>query len=217
MGVCPRTDVRSAVVAGLVAGYGIAMPVGAISVYLLSLSARTQWRTAAAGALGVATVDALYAGTAVVGGRALAGAIEPLANACRVAAAAGLLCIAGRTALHGLDQYRLKRSGTNDLPPNSSMSARRGYVALCAMTCLNPTTLAYFLAIVVGRSASSSTGVPAKAMFVVAAFAASASWQLVLASAGRLLGRTFTGPKGRLATSTASALIIATLAAAMLT
>ena len=203
-------------VAGLVAGYGIAVPMGAIGVYLLTLSARTRWLTAAAAALGVATVDALYAGVAVVGGSALARALEPLAGACRMVAAAVLLGIAWRTALAGLRHYRTQRSEGARPPAYSSMSARQGFGALFAMTCLNPTTVTYFVAVVVGGSASSATGVPGGSMFVTAAFAASASWQLLLASAGRVVGRVFAGPTGRLATATLSSVIVATLAVGML-
>lgn len=38
----------SAALSGLVAGYGIAIPVGAIAVLLLTLSAQTSWRVGAA-------------------------------------------------------------------------------------------------------------------------------------------------------------------------
>jgi arginine exporter protein ArgO len=45
-----------------------------------------------------------------------------------------------------------------------------------------------------------------------AAFAASLSWQLFLACGGALLGRFLNGPRARLSTSLAAALIIAALA-----
>ncbi len=50
-------------------------------------------------------------------------------------------------------------------------------------------------------------------MFVAAAFAASASWQLLLAGGGSLVGRLLTGPRGRLITSLTSSAVIAVLAA----
>ena len=53
-----------ALLAGVVAGYGIAVPVGAIAAYLVTLGAREGWRTAAAGGLGAAAVDGLYAAVA---------------------------------------------------------------------------------------------------------------------------------------------------------
>ena len=47
----------AALLAGLLAGYGIAMPVGAVATYLVTLTARTSARVGAAGALGVASAD----------------------------------------------------------------------------------------------------------------------------------------------------------------
>jgi hypothetical protein len=49
---------QNAALSGLLAGYGIAVPVGAIAVVLISLSARTSLRIGAAAGLGAATVDA---------------------------------------------------------------------------------------------------------------------------------------------------------------
>ena len=46
-----------ALVAGLLAGYGVAVPVGAIAVLIVGLTARTSLRVGAAAALGVATAD----------------------------------------------------------------------------------------------------------------------------------------------------------------
>lgn len=44
-----------AFLAGLLAGYGVAIPVGAIVILIISLAARTSLRVGAAAALGVAT------------------------------------------------------------------------------------------------------------------------------------------------------------------
>ncbi len=49
-------------------------------------------------------------------------------------------------------------------------------------------------------------------VFVVAAFAASASWQLLLAGGGSLVGRLLTGPRGRLVTALVSSIVIIVLA-----
>jgi arginine exporter protein ArgO len=51
-----------------------------------------------------------------------------------------------------------------------------------------------------------------QAVFVVAVFVASASWQLVLAGGGAFLGRVLTGSRGRLITSIASSILIGGLA-----
>ncbi|MER6591520.1 lysine transporter LysE, partial [Micromonospora purpureochromogenes] len=62
-----------ALLAGLLAGYGVAVPVGAIAIVVIGLTARTSLRVGAAAALGVAAADGLYAALAVLGGAALAG------------------------------------------------------------------------------------------------------------------------------------------------
>ena len=62
----------AAVVAGLLAGYGIAMPVGPVGTYLVGLTARSSLRVGACAALGVASADGLYALMAAVAGSALA-------------------------------------------------------------------------------------------------------------------------------------------------
>jgi len=65
-----------ALISGLLAGYGVAIPVGAIGVLIIGLSARTSLRTGAAAALGVATADGVYATVAVLGGAAVAALIR---------------------------------------------------------------------------------------------------------------------------------------------
>jgi arginine exporter protein ArgO len=51
---------------------------------------------------------------------------------------------------------------------------------------------------------------------VVAAFAASASWQLLLAGGGSLLGRALTGPRGQFATAMVSSAVVTLLAVNLL-
>ncbi|MBO8192225.1 LysE family transporter [Streptomyces oryzae] len=106
------SSVPDAVVAGLVAGYAVAIPVGALAVLLISLTARTSLRVGAAGALGVATADGAYATVAVVGGAAVAQAVEPIAVPLRWTASAVLVLMAARSAraaVRGLRQARADR------------------------------------------------------------------------------------------------------------
>ncbi|MEV5905966.1 hypothetical protein AB0L81_39770, partial [Streptomyces sp. NPDC052127] len=70
----------AALVAGLVAGYGIAVPVGAVATYLVSLTARTSLRTGVCAALGVALADGLYALVATAGGATVAAVLRPKAT-----------------------------------------------------------------------------------------------------------------------------------------
>ena len=81
---------------------------------------------------------------------------------------------------------------------------------------MNPTTIVYFTALIVGNR-SAALGQPlAHVLFVVAAFAASAGWQLVLAGGGAALGHMLTGQRGRLISALVSSVVIVALALRLL-
>ncbi|MEU6417123.1 LysE family transporter [Streptomyces spiralis] len=201
----------AALVAGLVAGYGIAVPVGAVATLLVSLTARTSLRTGACAALGVATADGLYALLAALGGTALADALRPVLVPLRWASALVLAALAVRGTVAAVRQHRQGRRTTRSVAPPPGPA--RAYLALLGITLLNPTTVIYFAALVVGGAGATDT-VPLleQGVFVLAAFAASASWQLLLAGGGALLGRALTGRRGRLVTALVSSAVIMALA-----
>ncbi|GGR50573.1 LysE family transporter [Streptomyces roseolus] len=195
-----------AAVAGLLAGYGIAIPVGAVGAHLVAVAARSPWRTGAGAALGIAAADGAYALVAVVGGAALVPLLAPVATPLRWVSALVLLALAAasaRTALHA------HRAGTpaEDRPVTAP---HRAFWTFLGITVLNPMTVLYFTALVLGGHAT--TGPAEAAVFVAAAFAASASWQLLLAAAGTLLGRALAGARARLLTGLASSALITVLA-----
>ncbi len=200
-----------AVVAGLLAGYGIAIPVGAVGAHLVAVAARSPWRTGAGAALGVAAADGLYALVAVAGGAALVPLLAPVAAPLRWVSAGVLLALAAASARTAL---RAHRAGA---PPDARpvTAPRRAFWTFLGITVLNPVTVVYFTALVLGGHAA--TGPAEAAVFVAAAFAASASWQLLLASAGTLLGRALTGARARLLTGLASSALIALLAVGTVT
>jgi arginine exporter protein ArgO len=206
--------VTEALWAGLVAGYGIAVPVGALAPLLVGLSARGGLRVGAAAALGVATADGLYALLAVVGGVALAEAIEPVSRPLRLLAAGVLAVIAVRTVAVAVRNHRRADAAAPRAHGGALGSPGRAYVGLLGLTMLNPATVVYFAALVLGERAPSGGGTAG--VFVVAAFAASASWQLALAGGGAALGRVLTSPRGRLGTALASSAVVAALALAVL-
>jgi arginine exporter protein ArgO len=189
---------------GLVTGWAIAVPVGAVGALLVTLTARTSWQVGAAGAMGIATVDGGYALLAVVGGAALAELLEPVATALRIASGVVLLAVAAITAATTLTS----RNGTRDVRP---MTPRQSYALFVGITAINPATVVYFAAIVLGNTDLTETAAQS-AVFVLAAFVASASWQLLLASGGATLGRAITSPRGRRVTGLVSAAVIAVLA-----
>jgi arginine exporter protein ArgO len=203
--------VTDALVAGLLAGYGIAMPVGAVATYLVALTARTSLKIGACAALGVATADGLYALIAVIGGSALAQTLQPIMLPVRWVSGLVLIALAVRGGAAAVGQYRKRQAATRE-DEGVSISPVRAYLALWGITMLNPITVLYFAALVLGSQATAAPGHVEQVVFVLAAFAASASWQLVLASGGALLGRVLTGRRGRLITALASSALITVLA-----
>lgn len=203
----------AALVAGLLAGYGIAVPVGAVGTYLVSLTARTSLRTGVCAALGVATADGLYALAATLGGTALASALRPALGPLRWVCVLVLLALAAWGAVTAVREYRGHRLATRTAP--APPSPVRAFLGLLGITLLNPTTVIYFAALVLGSQATGPVGPLEQGVFVLAAFAASASWQVLLAGSGALLGRALTGRRGRLATALAASGVMTALAARM--
>ena len=193
---------NGAFLAGVVAGYGVAVPVGAIGVLIAGLSARTSLRVGAAAGMGAATADGIYALIAVLGGAALAGTIAPIATPLRWAAAVVLLGLAVHIAWAAL-----RRGSAPDERAERPATAGKAYAGILGLTLLNPATVVYFAALVLGRGGAGGGG-----WFVAGAFLASASWQLLIAGSGALAGRLLTGERVRLATSLVSSVVIALLA-----
>ncbi|WP_377269464.1 LysE family transporter [Peterkaempfera sp. SMS 1(5)a] len=204
----------AALVAGLLAGYGIAVPVGAVAAYLVALTARTSLRIGAFAALGVATADGLYALVAAFGGAALTPLIRPVMVPLRWGSAVVLLLLAVRGAVAGVGRYR-GRGGAAAVE-GTPQGPGRAYLGLLGMTLMNPATVIYFTALVLGSRTSGAPDRLEQAVFIAAAFAASASWQLLLAGGGALLGRVLTGSRGQLATAVASSVLITVLALRLL-
>lgn len=194
-----------ALVSGLVTGYAIAVPVGAVAVMIIAVSARTSWRTGAAAGLGVATIDGLYAAVAVLAGAAVAEALEPVADALTAVSVVVLLVIAALTLAHAFRPERADEHGAIPWTP------LRAWLTFAAITAVNPATVLYFAAIVLGGTVDID-GPAEGVLFVAAAFVASASWQVFVASIGTGLGSWITGPRGRRTTGVLAALAIAALA-----
>lgn len=171
-------------IAGAIAGFGIAIPVGPVAVLIIELGVRRGLRTAVAAALGTATADAVYAVLAVVAGAGIAALLEPLAPALKVVAVAILVIIAARGLYLALYHARTGIPSGAQLPSH----AGRTYARFLAITLLNPTTILYFAALILGRP-ELGDGPAERGAFIVGAALASASWQLFLAVLGALAHR----------------------------
>jgi arginine exporter protein ArgO len=160
-------------------------------------------------ALGVATADGVYALIAAYGSALLAPALRSVALPLRWGSAVMLIVLAVRGAMTAIRRHRERRDGGQAGPAASG--AARAYLGLLGMTMLNPLTVVYFTALVLGRQTATTPGRADQAVFVLAVFAASASWQLVLAGGGAFLGRVLTGGRGRLITAIAASSLIGAL------
>lgn len=100
--------------------------------------------------------------------------------------------------------------GTTASPPNGPRAAAT-YLRFLGLTIVNPSTVVYFAALVVGLPAVSG-GTAERIVFAAGAFLASISWQSVLAVVGAVVHRRLP-PRARLYTSLAGNLIILALAA----
>lgn len=192
-------------ISGLVTGYAIAVPVGAVAVMIMAVSARTSWRTGSAAGLGAATVDGGYAAVAVLAGTAVARALEPVSSALTAVSVVVLLGIAVLTLRHA---FRPERTDDRVSRPWTPL---RAWLTFAAITAINPATVLYFSAIVLGGTVEID-GPGEGVLFVAAAFTASASWQVFLASMGTGLGHWITSARGRRTTGIVAALAIAALA-----
>ena len=164
--------------AGALAGYAIAIPVGAIAVLIVETGIRRGFRTAAAAGAGAASADGLYAALAAAGGAAIAGVLEPLARPLRIVAIGALLGI-------GLRGLVLLLLGPRGVAGTAVMPARpvATYLRFLALTLLNPATVIYFAALILGLP-NLGRGPGERAAFVAGAFLASLSWQTTLAGIG---------------------------------
>ena len=170
-----------AFVAGAIAGYGIAIPVGPVAVLIIELGVRRGFRLAAPAGLGAATADGLYALLAVLAGAAIAQLLEPITPALQVGAVVVLAVIALRGFWAALYHARM------GIPDNAELPAQPGrtYLRFLAITLLNPTTILYFAALILG-SPELGSGPAERTAFIVGAALASTSWQLFLALLGSL-------------------------------
>lgn len=204
-----------ALVAGAVAGLGIAVPVGAVGAYLVAVTARTSWRIGACAALGVASADGLYALVAMAGGSVLVPLLEPVMVPLRWASVLVLVALAVKGAVTAVGRYRAQQGPVAD-GERRALGPGRAYLVFLGITLLNPMTVVYFTALVIGGGSAGQFGVLERALFVAAAFVASAGWQLFLAGGGALLGRALTSARGRLVTALVSSALITGLAVRLL-
>jgi arginine exporter protein ArgO len=169
-------------VAGLAAGLGIALPLGAIGVLILREGVERGIRMAAVAAFAVATVDFAYALVAVVVGERVAQALAEVERIVQLVGAAALtlvVIIGVRDLLRGLDEP----AGDAELPVGYGGT----FLRFVGLTAINPMTAVYFVALTAGLS-QRLAGAGAGTAFAIGVLIGSLAWQMVLALGGGLAG-----------------------------
>jgi arginine exporter protein ArgO len=194
-------------ISGALAGFAIAIPVGAIAILILETGLqRGFWHAFAAGS-GAATADLIYATIAATLGTLVAQYLEPIAPFLKIVSAAFLIVLGAR----GLWQAWQVR-GNHELLHGKAINASIGqtYFKLLGLTILNPATIAYFAALILGGTVGKTPTAADKAAFVAGAWLASWSWQSLLAVISALAHRHLP-PSFRLWTSFVGNVIIIAL------
>ena len=170
------------IVAGALAGLGVAIPVGAIAVLIVETTVRHGYRVGWAAGAGAATVDGIYALVAALFGTAIASLLAPWSVPLRWVSAALLVII----AIRGLWSVRRPApERAHEDPP----TMRRAYLLIVGLTAINPMTVTYFVALILGLpSVAQDPG--SRVVFAAAAFAASLAWQSFIAAIGAIVHHT---------------------------
>lgn len=198
-------------VGGVLAGYGIAIPVGAIAVLIVTTGMRCGFPCAASAGTGAATADLLYATVAVVAGVAVADALASWTQPIRLVSAGVLIAI----AVTGLVRMTRLETATVDHFVVRRGELVRTYGRFLGLTMINPLTVVYFTSLVLGTTAGTTRTPPEMVVFVAGAFAASLSWQLLLAGIGAVARRGLS-PRFRTVATVIGNLFILGLAARIL-
>ena len=189
--------------AGIAAGLGVAMPLGAIGALLLREGLVNGFRVAAAGAAGVATMDSVYCAVATLAGGLLAGFVQAYEGVFLIASGALIVGI-------GIWQFARTRRGheatVGDAAPASAIAT---YARFVGLTAINPLTLVSFIALGAAVSAVTSSWA-APIVFVVAVGVSSFAWQLLLAGIGACSGHLL-GPAATRVISVVASLLITAL------
>ena len=201
----------AALLSGIVAGLGVAIPVGAIAVLIIEMGLRRGFRAGAAAGAGAATVDGAYATVAALFGGALAVAIAPWESAVRIVSSAVLALIGLRLLV---EARRRVTAGPARPEGERPPSLVRLYLTFVGLTGVNPLTLVYFAALIVGLP-SRPEGLDEQLAFAVGAFGASFAWQMLLAALAAV-GHRRLPPGVRTWTSVLGAVIVLGLAGSIL-
>ena len=143
-------DPSAALLAGLVAGFAIAIQVGAVSLLLVEAAVVAGPRAGVAAGMGVATADLAFAAVAAAAGGAAGALLASHEAEIRLVAAFALAAI----AVHGLIALRTRDDAVAPPAedPARGRTAAAHYARFLAITAANPLTIASFAAVAASLS-----------------------------------------------------------------
>lgn len=177
-------------VIGLLAGYGIAIPVGAVAILIFQTALTRGFVLGFFAGAGAATADLLYALLAALAGQALSNALAPYGNTLKIVSA----LVLGGVGIYGLRQATQNThvgAGVRPAPTMPITSPLVTYAQFLGITLLNPLTIAYFAALILGQQSANALNTAGRVWFVAGAGIASLSWQTFLAVLGHWAGKIF--------------------------
>ncbi|GAB4164388.1 MAG: LysE family transporter [Candidatus Promineifilaceae bacterium] len=200
----------SPILQGMLAGFGIAMPVGPVALLIVNTSVRCGLRAGLMAGAGAASADLFYAVLATAAGLAISAIVQPLATPLAIIGGLALMALALSGLWRGLRQAPASQQAMESCPPWQM------YFRFLAITIINPLTIVYFTAIVVGSVGTSrQVSVPDALQFVLGAGFASLLWQSLLAVIGGVAVRRLS-PNLRVAAIAAGNILVLVLGALLL-
>jgi arginine exporter protein ArgO len=190
--------------AGVLAGLGIALPLGAIGVLIVREGVERGLRASVPAAFAVACVDFAYALVAVLLGARVSDALAGWERAIQLVGAGALAVV---VVLGVRSTLRAARPATGRDAPSPPLPTHHVFARFVALTAVNPMTAVYFVALTAGLS-DQLAGAGSGVAFAVGVLVGSVAWQLVLAVGGALAGGRMT-PGIRLGVSLAGYAIVA--------
>ncbi len=182
---------------GLIAGYGIAIPVGPIGILIIELGVRRGFNVAFCAGLGAASADLIYATVAGFAGTFLVAVLTPISSIIHYVSGSALIAIGVWMFFQG----RRSKGTEQTTKRYASTSCLSTYVMFFGLTLLNPLTVTYFTSLILGLRVSIITSTMGVVIFVIGTFLASLSWQTLLASVSGLSHKRLS-PKVQAATFT---------------
>lgn len=193
---------------GLIIGFAIAAPVGAIGLLCIRRTLSDGRLAGFVSGLGAASADAVYGAIAALGLTAISSILVANQDAIRLAGGLFLCYLGVRTAL---------AAPANETAGGSPRSLLGAYGSTFVLTLTNPTTILSFAAVFAGLGlASGATDRLSAALMVGGVFLGSAVWWLILSGVVGVFRRALTVERMRWVNRVSGAVLVAFGVAALL-